>query len=173
MIRAKKNNNSSIRAIKRKVHTLDPVEIWDYEKGFARVSVSESTFLMDNVNCPLRFVKYAMKHPDGRRSQILIVTSCLEMSLSTIFKMIRARWDIENSIFNNLKTECGLEHCYVHGGNAVEAILYLIFIASNIMQLFLLRRLKRHFETQREIVRMLLKGLYRLKYKKELVFSTA
>ena len=57
--------------------------------------------------------------------------------------------------------------------NADEAVLYLIFIANNIMQLFLLRRLKRHFETQREIVRMLLKGLYRLKYKKELVFSTA
>ncbi len=26
----------------------------------------------------------------------------------------------------------GLEHCFVHGGKAVEAVLYLIFIASNI-----------------------------------------
>ena len=61
----------------------------------------------------------------------------MNLGLKTLFKMIRARWDIENSIFNNLKTECGLEHCYVHGGNAVEAVIYLIFISANIMQLFL------------------------------------
>jgi hypothetical protein len=57
----------------------------------------------------------------------------LVMSLKTLYKTIKARWDIENSIFNNLKTECGLEHCYVHGGNAVEAVISLIFIVSNIM----------------------------------------
>jgi len=90
-----------------------------------------------------------------------------------LVRIIRARWDIENSIFNNLKCECGLEHCFVHGGNAVEAVLYLIFIASNIMQLFLVRRLKNHFATQRETVRLLLKGLYMLKYQAELIFSSS
>ncbi|WP_200903125.1 hypothetical protein [Desulfosporosinus acididurans] len=76
------------------------------------------------------------------------------------------------SIFNNLK-ECGLEHCFVHGGKAVEAVLHLIFIASNIMQLFLVRRLRNYFTTQREMVRLLLKGLYLLKYRTELVFSSS
>ena len=61
--------------------------------------------------------------------------------------MIRARWNLENCTFNNLKTECGLEHCYVHGGNAVEAILYLIFIVNNIMQLFLIKRLRKRYKT--------------------------
>ena len=56
---------------------------------------------------------------------------------------------------------------------AVEAVLYLIFIASNIMQLFLIRRLKKHYTTQREMVRLLLKGLYLLKYKSELIFNSA
>ena len=55
---------------------------------------------------------------------------------------------MENSTFNNLKTECGLEHCYVHGRKAVEAILYLIFISNNIMQLFLKRRLKGRYRTK-------------------------
>jgi len=59
--------------------------------------------------------------------------------------------------------ECGLEHCFVHGGKSVEVVLYLIFIASNILQLFLFRRLRNHFTTQREMVRLLLKGLYLLK----------
>ena len=43
----------------------------------------------------------------------MIVTTCINMELKTLFKIIRARWDIENSIFNNLKKEYGLEHCFV------------------------------------------------------------
>ena len=172
IVRAKNNKNNSIKQIK-KVNQLDPVDVWNHEKGFSRVLVFESSFTMGNVSQALRFVKYAMKHHDGKHSQIMIVTSCLKMSIKTLFKMIRDRWEIENAIFNNLKTECGLEHCFVHGGNAVEAVLCLIFIAANILQLFLFRRLRKHYETQKEIVRLLLKGLYLLKYKPELVFSSS
>jgi hypothetical protein len=138
IVRAKKNNINSIKAIKKAVNKLDPVIIWGKDKEFEYVKVSESTFQMDNVDRPLRFVKFAIKRLNGRYNQILIVTSCMDMPLKSLFKMIRGRWDIENSIFNNLKKECGLEHCFVHGGHAVEAVLYLIFIAANIMQLFLI-----------------------------------
>ena len=41
------------------------------------------------------------------------------------------------------------------------------------MQLFLIRRLKKRYETQREMIRLLLKGLYLLKYRVELVFNTS
>jgi hypothetical protein len=129
--------------------------------------------MMDKVGCPLRFVKYEMKRFNGKYSQILIVTSCMGMQLETLFKMIRGRWDIENSVFNNLQRECGLEHCCVHGGNAVESVFYLIFIAANMMQLFIFRRLKGFCAAQKEIVMLLIKGLYKLKYQKELVFSSA
>ncbi|SPF40071.1 Spermidine/putrescine-binding periplasmic protein (modular protein) [Candidatus Desulfosporosinus infrequens] len=173
VVRAKNNNNNSLRLAKRKTNKSEAVEVWEDEKGFEKVEVYESTFTMDNVEQPLRFVKFAIKHKDKKRTQIMIVTTCLDMALKTLYKIIRARWDIENSIFNNLKTECGLEHCFVHGGKAVEAVLYLIFIASNILHLFLFRRLRKQFTTQREMVRLLLKGLYLLKYKAELVFSSA
>ena len=83
---------------------------------------------MDKVLEPLRFVKYTMKCPNKKRSHIMIVTTCMNMELKTLFKVMRACWDSENSIFNNLKKECGLEHCFVHDGKAVEAVLYLIFI---------------------------------------------
>jgi hypothetical protein len=172
VVRSKNNNNKSLRQVKKRVNKLEPVEIWNDEKGFEKIEIYEDTFIMDKVAEPLRFVKYMMKYPNKKRSQIMIVTTCMDMELNTLFKIIRARWDIENSIFNNLKNECGLEHCFVHGGKAVEAVLYLIFIASNIMQLFLFRRLKKHFLTQREIVRLLLKGLYLLKFKSELVFNS-
>ena len=172
VVRVKNNNNKSLRQVKNKVNKSEPVEVWNDEKGFEKIEVYEDTFIMDKVEKPLRFVKYKMKYPNKKRSQIMIVTTCMDMSLKTLFKIIRARWNIENSIFNNLKNECGLEHCFVHGGKAVEAVLYLIFIASNIMQLFLFRRLKKHFSTQREIVRLLLKGLYLLKYKAEFIFNS-
>lgn len=172
VVRVKNNNNKSLRQVKNKVNKSEPVEVWNDEKGFEKIEIYEDTFIMDKVEKPLRFVKYKMKYPNKKRSQIMIVTTCMDMSLKTLFKIIRARWNIENSIFNNLKNECGLEHCFVHGGKAVEAVLYLIFIASNIMQLFLFRRLKKHFSTQREIVRLLLKGLYLLKYKAKFVFDS-
>ena len=172
VVRAKNNNNKSLRFAKTKVNKSEAVEIWEDEKGFEKVEVYESTFTMDNVEQPLRFAKFALKHKNKQRTQIMLVTTCMDMALKTLFKIMRARWDIENSIFNNLKRKCGLEHCFVHGGNAVEAVLYLILLASNIMQLFLLRQLRNHFTTQREIVRLLLKGLYLLNYKSELVFSS-
>ena len=172
IVRAKNNNNNSIREVKNRVNKSETVEVWTDEKGFEKIEVYESVFTMDKVLEPLRFVKYTMKYPNKKRSQIMIVTTCMNMELKTLFKIIRARWDIENSIFNNLKKECGLEHCFVHGGKAVEAMLYLIFIASNIMHLFLFRRLRKHFSTQREIIRLLLKGLYLMKYKFELVFNS-
>jgi len=128
IVRAKKNNNNSIKAIKKAVNRMKPTIVWDRNHEFERVSVSESTFEMDNVAQSLRFVKFEKKQLNGNYSQTLIVTSLLDAKLETLFEMIRGRWEIENSIFNNLKTECGLEHCYVHGGNAVEAILYLIFL---------------------------------------------
>jgi hypothetical protein len=172
IVRAKNNNNKSLRLAKKTANKTAAVEVWVDEQGFEKVEVYQSTFTMDNVEQRLRFVKFAIKHKNTQRTQIMIVTTCMDMVPRTLFKIIRARWDIENSIFNNLKRECGLEHCFVHG-NAVEAVLYLIFIASNIMQLFLVRRLRNHFITQREMVRLLLKGLYMLKYRAELVFSSS
>ena len=71
-----------------------------------------------------------------------------------------------------MKQEAGLGHCFVHGGNAVEAILYLIFIAANLFQLFKARRIKNQVPIQRELVRLLLKGLYLLKRDKRLMFDT-
>ncbi|EGW40240.1 hypothetical protein DOT_1885 [Desulfosporosinus sp. OT] len=127
-----------MRLVKKKANKSKAVDVWEDEKGFEKVEVYESRFTMDNMEQPLRFVKFAIKHKDKKRSQIMIVTTCMDMALTTLFKIIRARWDIENSIFNNLKTECGLEHCFVHGGKAVEAVLYLIFITSNIINYFCL-----------------------------------
>ncbi len=58
------------------------------KKSIENVKIFETTFFMDNVVPPL-----------------MIVTTCMAMILKSLFKMIRARWDLEN-IFKNLNNEC-------------------------------------------------------------------
>ena len=66
---------------------------------FVNIKIYEYEFMMDNVDQPLRFIKYILKYPNKKRSQIMIVTTNMDMSLKTLFKMIRARWDVENCIY--------------------------------------------------------------------------
>ena len=96
IVRTKNNNNNGIREVKKRVNKSERVEVWTDEKGFEKIEVYESVFTMDKVLEPLRFVKYTMKYPNENRSQIMIVTTCMNMELKTLFKIIRARWDIEN-----------------------------------------------------------------------------
>lgn len=163
IVRVKNNNNKSLREVKKLVNKSEPLAIWENEKGIEKIEVYEQVFTMTGVIQSLRFIKFAIKYPNKKRSQIMIVTNCMEMSLETILKMIKARVDIENCIFNNMKNHAGLEHCYVHGENAVEAILFLIFIADDLFQLFKVRRIKNQVQIQKELVRLLLKGLYLLR----------
>ena len=160
VIRVKKSYILSVKAVKRITNKKDYIHEWqdnDYS-----IKASESIFHMPGVEQPLRYIKFAKKHRNGDRSQVLIITTAMHMNLKTVYKIMKARWNIENRVFNNLKNNANLNHCFVHGGNAAEAVLYLMFIASNLFQLFKVRRLKNHVPIQKELVRLLLKGLYLL-----------
>lgn len=58
------------------------------------------------------------------------------------------------------------------GSQPKAYVLWLIFIAGNLFQLFKLRRIKNHVPIQKELVRLLLKGLYLLKYDRKLIFDS-
>jgi len=96
----------------------------------------------------------------------------MTLGVKTLYKIMKARWNLENRVFNNLKNNAHLNHCFVHGGNAVEAILYLMFIASNLLHLFKERRLKNHVSDQTELVRLLHRGLYQAENYHDLILST-
>ncbi|WP_258880800.1 transposase [Clostridium estertheticum] len=127
---------------------------------------------MDNVDKPLRYVKFTKKKNDKKYSQVLLITTSFEIPLKVLYKIISARWDIENSAFNNLKTYSALDRCFVHNINAIEAILYLMIIASNLMQLFINRRLKSFIKSQKEVIRLIIKELYLSRENKALIFNT-
>jgi len=97
VVRVKKNNNKSLKQVKALANKAEPVTVWNDEKGISEVTVYEKTFIMAGVEQPMRFVKFALKYEDHKRSQIMIVSTNFDMSLKTIFRIIRARWDIESA----------------------------------------------------------------------------
>ena len=171
VIRVKDNYNLAIRKVKKMTNTKQSIRSW--HDGEYRIKAYESVFYIDGVETPLRYAKFTKKKSNGERSQVLIVTTAMNMSLKTVYRIMKARWNIENRVFNNLKNHANLNHSFVHGGNAVEAILYLMFIASNLFQLFKTRRLKNHVPIQIELVRLLHRGLYQADKKSILFFNSA
>jgi len=171
VIRVKKNYNTAIKKVKKRTNTKQSIRSW--HDGECEIKAYESVFYMEGVEAPLRYVKFAKIKSNGDRSQVLIVTTAMDMNLKTVYRIMKARWNIENRVFNNLKSHANLNHSFVHGGNAVEAILYLIFIASNLFQLFKTRRLKNHVPIQIELIRLLHRGLYQLDRKSISFFNTA
>ena len=56
IVQAKSNKNNGLRQVKKNVNKQEPVQCWIDEKGFEKVKVYESTFIMENVEHPLRFM---------------------------------------------------------------------------------------------------------------------
>ena len=73
IIRVKKNNNNSIKQVKKLVNKKEKEEVWETENE--RIEVYEAVFYMKGVVKPLKFVKYAKKNSAKQRSQILIITT--------------------------------------------------------------------------------------------------
>ncbi len=171
VIRVKDNYNLAIRNVKRETNTKQSTRSW--RDGDCEITAFESIFKMDGVQSPLRYVKFAKRKRNGERSQVLIVTTALDMNVKTLYRIMKARWNIENQVFNNLKNHANMDHCFVHGRNSVEAILYLMFIASNLFQLFKTKRLKNHVPVQIELIRLLHRGLYQTDRKTISFLNTA
>lgn len=173
VVHVKENNISSIKEIKSKINKTKCKEEWQDLKRDCQVKAYEESFRMEGVTDPLRFVKFSKKSPEGKYSQVLVVTTDFNILLETLYKIMHKRWDIENSTFNKLKTYAGLGHCFVHHTNAIEAILHLMITANNIMQLFVHRRLTGKAVKEmpeKELIRLIEKYMYT--YKDKLVIDT-
>jgi hypothetical protein len=88
-----------------------------------------------------------------------------KLSRRTALRIIRARWHIENTAFNQWVQYWNLSHVFRHTSNALMAILLLWMLAFNLLQFFIYRRLKRDrrpkdpTETIRHIVEVMLRDV--------------
>ncbi len=118
------------------------VRIWD-EEGFT---------IWDGVRAPLRCLKVEEVRHSVKNGELVsesktshIVTTCpkgLVKSL-TVWKIMHARWDIENEVFHEAKTYCSLGHCFIHDEVATEVLWNLQVIALNLLLLFRYRALRK------------------------------
>jgi len=66
----------------------------------------------------------------------------------TALSIVRGRWHIENTGFNQWVQYWNLAHVYRHTANALMAVLLLWSLVFNLLQLFVYRRLKRSRQPQ-------------------------
>jgi len=136
---------------------------------------------MKGVAGTVRFVKFLevtrnLITEKEKISEVWIITTSKQLSLETLWKIIHARWGIENNIFRQLKTEWHMDHCFIHDATGIEATLMFMIIAFNLMQLFFFRRL-RSFRKKRllqvEVIERIIKQIVSYKPKGKYFFSTA
>ena len=97
---------------------------------------------MQGLEMKIRFVKFTLEIHEKdkvRRKEIWIITTNKVITVETLLKIIQKRWDIENCIFHQIKTEWHMKHCYLHSESGVETVLMLMIIGFNLMQLYFFR----------------------------------
>lgn len=123
---------------------------------------------LDTYPGKVRVIRAQVSPPDKSSSTwcfALLGPRARQISRRTALKIIRARWHIENTAFNQWIQHWNLNHVFRHTANALMAVLLLWTLAFNVLQLFVYRRLKRPrrpkdpTDTFRHIVELMLREI--------------
>jgi hypothetical protein len=122
---------------------------------------------LDTYKGRIRAVRAVVTKPDQEEPTTwcfaIIGERARQISRQTALRIIRARWHIENTAFNQWTQYWHMEHVFRHTQNALSAVLLLWTLAFNLLQLFIYRRLGRSrrpkdpTETIRNIVEVMLR----------------
>ena len=85
----------------------------------------------------VKVIKYEEQDKKGRKQEIYVVCTDINMNEKTINKIIHARWDIENDGFKELKNQWNMKHCYIANENAIDVILQMIVMSYNLWELYI------------------------------------
>jgi hypothetical protein len=86
----------------------------------------------------VRVMRYRQHKPDGKVVEAYWLTD-IPMSMAgskTLFRMAKARWEVENQGFNESKTRHGLEHICSHDPNSLLVTWLLLLLGLVIERLF-------------------------------------
>lgn len=166
----RKQDNEPLKEALSLWHNQPPChEIQDTEKkqhvAFWDVDEIET---LDTFKGKVRVVRADITKKKGDQSTwcfAIVGKRAQKVSLPTGLKIIRARWHIENTAFNQWIKYWNLGHVFRHTANAIMAVLLLWSVAFNLLQLFIYRRLKRvrrpkdPSDTIRHIVEVMLRDM--------------
>jgi hypothetical protein len=100
---------------------------------------------LDTYKGKVRVVRAVITKENGKTSTwcFAMVGKARRSGLRSALRIVRARWHIENTAFNQWIQYWNLNHVFHHTANALLAILLLWSLVFNLLQLFVYRRLKR------------------------------
>lgn len=115
--------------------TGEKVEFWELDNVDALKSFEGS----------VKMLKAVVTRKNGKKSTwaMAILGKARKASRLVSLRIMRARWQIENTAFHQWVTKWNLDHCYRHTANAVTAVMHIWILAFNLMQLFFYRRLRK------------------------------
>ncbi len=116
--------------------TKEHVQFWN----------SDDIDTLTTYNGKIRVLRAVVTKPDKTQMTwclAIIGKRARSIGRRTALKILRARWHIENTAFNQWIQHWNLGHVFRHTSNAIMAVLLLWMLAFNLLQLFIYRRLKR------------------------------
>lgn len=113
-----------------------------YQRVITRKEVWMDIFEITGYEGKIKVVKSKEANSNGKKQEIHVVTNMLDHDEETILKIMHTRWNIENCGFRTLKQRYNLEHIYVGDLNSINYIVQMIFLAFNMLELYMKIRLK-------------------------------
>jgi hypothetical protein len=117
------------------------IELWDC-KGLET---------LDSYKGPIRVTRAVIRPLEDEEEEaaepsewcfISVGVAADRLSPRQLLKVIRSRWHLENTGFNQWTQYWSFEHVFVNDWRGMEALFYFLFTAFNILQLFVYRQLK-------------------------------
>jgi hypothetical protein len=111
---------------------VDPLRMRSYEVYAA------TGFSIDGVEAPFK-VAWVIEADlrTGEHIEFWVLTSLEDLSADDMRELAHWRWDIENNGFKSFNDLVHTKHLYAHDEHAAEAILLILLIAGDVLQLFL------------------------------------
>lgn len=95
-------------------------------------------FFLEGVDAPIK-VAWVQEEDlrTGELREFWVLTSLEELTAAQMRELAHWRWDIENNGFKSLNNLVHTKHLYAHDLHAAEAMILILFIAGNLLHLFL------------------------------------
>lgn len=124
------------------VEAKERLELWDCPGVETLMTYDGPIRVVRAVVSPLG-EKSASRHFERRQWCALVVGKhALGLSARQVVRVVRARWHIENTGFNQWTRYWKFEHVFITEAAGIEAIFAIFFLVFNLLQLFVYRQLK-------------------------------
>jgi len=144
----KKNHNEPLREARARWEGVPPCRRVEDKDNHELIEFWDAPDIdtLESYRGKVRVIRATVSNSNGTRSTwcfAVVGRRAQSVGLHTALKILRSRWHIENTAFNQWIQHWNLGRVYRHTPNALMAVLLLWSFVFNLMQLFVYRRLRR------------------------------